>query len=147
MALRSAWKVVKSAELKKLSGHSKMKEWSVYIIRCRDRALYTGISTMCRGDSVNLFRAAGRQRNTRSFSLQPNRPTKSPLAKEAWRQRSSIGLSIYPGRRRSSLFRDVGAEMNSSRSLNWIKIPILRCLMSRPITFFCHLLLKNVSGK
>jgi hypothetical protein len=45
MALRSAWKVVKSAELKKLLGHSKMKEWSVYIIRCRDRSLYTSIST------------------------------------------------------------------------------------------------------
>ena len=45
MALRSAWKVVKSAELKKLLGHSKMKEWSVYIIRCRDRSLYTGFIT------------------------------------------------------------------------------------------------------
>jgi len=45
MALRSAWKVVKSAESKKLLGHSKMMEWSVYIIRCRDRAFYTGIST------------------------------------------------------------------------------------------------------
>ena len=30
MALKSAWKVVKSAELKKLLGHSKMKEWSIY---------------------------------------------------------------------------------------------------------------------
>ena len=45
MALRFAWKGVKSAELKKLLGHSKMKEWSVYIIRCRDRSLYTGFST------------------------------------------------------------------------------------------------------
>ena len=45
MALKSVWKVVKSAGLKKLSGHSKMKEWSVYIVRCRDRSLYTGIST------------------------------------------------------------------------------------------------------
>ena len=39
------WKVVKSAESKKLLGHSNMKEWSVYIIRCRDRSLYTGFST------------------------------------------------------------------------------------------------------
>jgi len=28
-----------------LLGHSKMKGWSVYIIRCRDRSLSTGFST------------------------------------------------------------------------------------------------------
>jgi putative endonuclease len=45
MALRSAWKVVTSAELKRLLCDSNMNKWSVYILRCSDRSLYTGIST------------------------------------------------------------------------------------------------------
>jgi putative endonuclease len=69
MALRFAWKVVKSAELKKLLGHSKMKEWSVYIIRCRDRSLYTGISTDVQrrfGEHISGGRTAAKY--TKSFS-------------------------------------------------------------------------------
>jgi predicted GIY-YIG superfamily endonuclease len=69
MALKSPWKVVKSAELKKLLGHSKMKEWSVYIIRCRDRSLYTGISTDVQrrvGEHISGGRTAAKY--TKSFS-------------------------------------------------------------------------------
>jgi len=69
MALKSAWKVVKSAESKKLSGHSKMKEWSVYILRCRGRSLYTGISTDVQrrfGEHISGGRTAAKY--TKSFS-------------------------------------------------------------------------------
>jgi len=69
MALKSVWKVVKSAELKKLSGHSRVKEWSVYIVRCRDRSLYTGISTDVQrrfGEHISGGRTAAKY--TKSFS-------------------------------------------------------------------------------
>ena len=60
---------MKSAELKKLLGHSKMKKWSVYIIRCRDRSLYTGISTDVQrrfGEHISGGRTAAKY--TRSFA-------------------------------------------------------------------------------
>src|SRR4030042_2898994 len=69
MALKSAWKVVKSAELKKLLGYSNMNEWSVYIIRCSDRSLYTGISTDVQrrfGEHISGDRTAAKY--TKSFS-------------------------------------------------------------------------------
>src|SRR4030042_2841278 len=69
MALKSAWKVVKSAELKKLLGYSNMNEWSVYIIRCSDRSLYTGMTTDVQrrfGEHLSGDRTAAKY--TKSFS-------------------------------------------------------------------------------
>ena len=69
MALKSAWKAVKSAGLKKLLSDRHMNEWSLYIIRCSDRSLYTGISTDVQrrfGEHISGGRTAAKY--TKSFS-------------------------------------------------------------------------------
>ena len=50
-------------------GYSNMNEWSVYIIRCNDRSLYTGISTNVQrrfGEHISGDRMAAKY--TKSFS-------------------------------------------------------------------------------